>query len=812
MQQGATNSCAFRLEQAPKVDQTGHSAFYLRHLDTGFYVSANNIDNSGVANNGAPQLVSLDNAATFVIASAKDSIMPTSTRTPGWDDLSICLVHEGFGARGYFGRYLCHQWDTPQALVASYRYLCAWNAYRAHRSSEPRQPIVAAVNHANMMKPLYAAGTDPGFVEPDYYNEFVQLADQANAALYSALPSGGAEQLAADLEDHIKGLNTYSVPLSEGFYTIVNAYPSFRTAQRKEKVLYAGDDGLLHWGDAADDIAQYAFRLDEATDGSGRKALFSIAAQAYIGRATDKTKVALSADPQFDIKISHYSRGQWTITPVGATEDLCAGNNGNGSTATGLVTVKTDLYNTASTWYLRKITDPETTSRLRASGLYIQLQNVLKSCQALMDSTSVGQGVGDVDQADNDLFQQVLDEAAAVKVDDAESYIAQVMEKLQTQCTLFRNARHTFEDGRWYYIINMDGAANSAFAGQAMGLLSNNTTDCYRWSATADILTWGGRPSSADEQPAYLHNPLFMWRFVTRTDGGGVALQNRATGTYLNNAPSSSRYGMSATATDWRADVLGHAQLQLTPLNGSATAQPIGAVSSASAVQSINGGFSSPAVWNLEAVADDEALSYLEVAAPVGKYAIMCLPYAVSGLESPDGDVRTYRLHSLHSEQTLNLTSATEFAAGEPFFILIGQERSSVLSGTLRVTPESEFVTEGLTSNGLVGVLDKRQLSGQGLLYFNTSYALKEATRLPFILEGHTGYVDPTQVETSTDQIDLTIGKNAVGIHVVSLDGQTVDVYSVDGRLLRSGVLSSKAAQGLSKGIYIIGGQKVVVD
>ncbi|MDD7251494.1 MAG: hypothetical protein PUH21_05745, partial [Prevotellaceae bacterium] len=41
--------------------------------------------------------------------------------------------------------------------------------------------------------------------------------------------------------------------------------------------------------------------------------------------------------------------------------------------------------------------------------------------------------------------------------------------------------------------------------------------------------------------------------------------------------------------------------------------------------------------------------------------------------------------------------------------------------------------------------------------------------------------------------------------------GKKVDVYSVDGKLLKRGVKASQATQGLSKGIYIIGKEKVSV-
>ena len=76
--------------------------------------------------------------------------------------------------------------------------------------------------------------------------------------------------------------------------------------------------------------------------------------------------------------------------------------------------------------------------------------------------------------------------------------------------------------------------------------------------------------------------------------------------------------------------------------------------------------------------------------------------------------------------------------------------------------------------------------------------------------------------ETVTFTIAGTSNTNFIGISLadstVGIDGVTdgtanapVDVYSIDGRLLRSGVARSQAANGLPAGLYIIGGQKVIV-
>ena len=53
---------------------------------------------------------------------------------------------------------------------------------------------------------------------------------------------------------------------------------------------------------------------------------------------------------------------------------------------------------------------------------------------------------------------------------------------------------------------------------------------------------------------------------------------------------------------------------------------------------------------------------------------------------------------------------------------------------------------------------------------------------------------------------------NSTGIDAVTtLEYQTVNVYTLDGRLIRSAVPAAAAVKGLSKGLYLVGGKKVAV-
>ena len=52
---------------------------------------------------------------------------------------------------------------------------------------------------------------------------------------------------------------------------------------------------------------------------------------------------------------------------------------------------------------------------------------------------------------------------------------------------------------------------------------------------------------------------------------------------------------------------------------------------------------------------------------------------------------------------------------------------------------------------------------------------------------------------------------NGVNEVIVEDQAEKVDVYSIDGVLLRRNVARANATNGLAKGIYIVGKQKVLV-
>ena len=64
---------------------------------------------------------------------------------------------------------------------------------------------------------------------------------------------------------------------------------------------------------------------------------------------------------------------------------------------------------------------------------------------------------------------------------------------------------------------------------------------------------------------------------------------------------------------------------------------------------------------------------------------------------------------------------------------------------------------------------------------------------------------------TSLGQIiKVTFGEELTGIAAVQGNAARVNVYGIDGRIVRSNVSAADALNGLPRGIYVVGGKKVL--
>ena len=208
----------------------------------------------------------------------------------------------------------------------------------------------------------------------------------------------------------------------------------------------------------------------------------------------------------------------------------------------------------------------------------------------------------------------------------------------------------------------------------------------------------------------------------------------------------------------------------------------------------------------------------------------MVLPWAVDGLAEFNeaisaAKVKTYAVKSLTTTEAgsrLELKEKSSFEAGEPFIIAVNdytQCDNDAKQPVYFPLPTTVTDTSAVVANGLIGTLQGMTVTAPGMGIFNydaatTSWKLAASTANQFI-SGRYGYIDPKKVVNEEGDADLVLETadqvTAVKPFIVTKAGDKVNVYSIDGKLLKRNVKATEAQKGLKKGIYIIGKKKIAV-
>ena len=207
----------------------------------------------------------------------------------------------------------------------------------------------------------------------------------------------------------------------------------------------------------------------------------------------------------------------------------------------------------------------------------------------------------------------------------------------------------------------------------------------------------------------------------------------------------------------------------------------------------------------------------------------MTLPYYVDfdgGIITEGQDAHSYVLKNIDTDPEnykVELTEQFAFKAGEPFILVTGDPQPLVTesqdSTNIYVDPAylnaDGYNFDAVTENGLVGVMFGDSIKGQtglGVDFGGSTLLLSKETETYYI-PGHGAYINPTLVADAGGKADKVIGGliDAIKTAVAEKEDAVVNVFTADGKLVKSGVKRSQAKAGLAKGIYLIGKNKVMV-
>lgn len=193
-----------------------------------------------------------------------------------------------------------------------------------------------------------------------------------------------------------------------------------------------------------------------------------------------------------------------------------------------------------------------------------------------------------------------------------------------------------------------------------------------------------------------------------------------------------------------------------------------------------------------------------------------------------DGLITPYQVIGVNGDKLVLGAFSDVVEAGTPFIYSVDMVNSTAAGETTTLgftqvvaandLTEGNYTYETKNVNGLQGVLTEAVKIPAGKAYINNSGAVAVAPEAGADIAANGAYFygdASTTAEKGDKQLELgkMVGNALTGIDatkVIVLPAK-VDVYSIDGKLLRQGVKSSNAAKNLPAGVYVIGGQKVLV-
>ena len=431
-------------------------------------------------------------------------------------------------------------------------------------------------------------------------------------------------------------------------------------------------------------------------------------------------------------------------------------------------------------------------------------------------------------------------------IDDAEGYdhdqpqqadLEQRLASLNAAFALYKSQQKLPDTNTWYYISNTDkqrqghtsegGTGSSVYDtwcfGNVITAPRTNTTASKYWNNWDGAIKWDGYDHASNTLSDSIYSdPYTMWRLVPAETAGEYAIQNRATGYYIGvYGNKNGTGGLSATPVPYKVNLLKSGQFNLICDDAEANSNNIPLHADGRKILvSWDGTEDSPSSWTFEPIADD--VENLEINIANNSATILTLPYAydnenISGMNK-ENLIFTYGIKGVSEDGTkLLLCNKRTFEAGEPMIVIAGDinaESVTTDEKTKMFLPlANEFSHDVKPANGLVGVLDYDSVPNYAGTIYKDSVISTETGKV--YLMGQSGYVDVSAVVNNND-VETAATLNLKGEFVNNIAPATtvsgkVNVYTVDGVLVKKNVKAEKATQGLRKGVYIIGKQKVLV-
>src|SRR5574344_738196 len=358
---GLTSDNLFQLEAAPDqtVDGTTYTSFYLKHVDSGKYVTGTS----------AKMQAELTDDKTLALSFSFQSVANWPAAGGGMssdymNDQTLCLVHY----QGSTACFLGPAWNYGFAQYSSTANDCIpWNLFSTKKSKD----VFANLKYFyDLVKSYnYSIGNDPGYYPEDKVNAFEQARQAAETAITDQASTDDEYKAILDnLYTTYQDVESAKTPVTEGYYNIVNAYPSFEKIQGVKKSLGVNNNHQLTWGHLNQKDPMQLFKITAISDTTF--SIQNIGSQKFVNtRPSGSNNPGTSATQVTGQSIKLESgTSQFHISNIVDLADYRITGWSNGAGLSGLLICSNASANTPSVWYLNKITDQTLIDSLTKAG------------------------------------------------------------------------------------------------------------------------------------------------------------------------------------------------------------------------------------------------------------------------------------------------------------------------------------------------------------------------------------------------------------------------------------------------------------
>ena len=413
------------------------------------------------------------------------------------------------------------------------------------------------------------------------------------------------------------------------------------------------------------------------------------------------------------------------------------------------------------------------------------LANLIKECETLIAGAIVGEGMGELrSQTLIDSLQMAIDEARATAFQSPMSVeaVKTATSKVSAAHAAFWAGLKTVEEGKWYFITNLD-TERAGEAGTDDAKCGGNAIYLNDKNESTSIVKWGYYDNSSNTLNAD-NNPKAMWRVVKMENTDYYAIQNMYTGYYLGGfVEADKNLTVSEKPVAYDIAYKGKASFVLYPRNAAnkkgCSLWPKGAKNDIVCREAV----SAASGWTFQEInpEEQEAISISDFS--MNTIDVLALPYNVSDLDLFNEGVETYAIKKISQTTSdegelitnVELYKKSEFAAGEPCIIMLGDTaaQAEIEPCDLLIPFPKDMVdhTHKFVANGIVGGLHSTDCAaGTAISNGKKFYAVGEKGST---FSAFTGIIDPAAYTAEVEGVETVCTLTISGLKSMRTAGDT---------------------------------------